>query len=286
MDMFSIYDIMFKFILFIGCAYFIMQDLQQMNSLPGNQVVLWSYANVIPLAIMMFVATWDIFFKDDSTGTNGTSALQKTLYSTTAFLIWTRVVHLLKIFTHTSYLLRVATEILYRIRWLIAFIVISLLSFGFVFYYVDDSTSAQPVDGVKQIFHVLLGQYDINAFANTYQTILLVIIASFNAFFIFTILIQISVGSFTKADGTQTGGVWSNEAYLDKASLMGLYSYLIEERAIRRNNNQYLTIATKIEHKKGLLRKAVPGESQLAGIQNNPRIMQVKMIKNIERRVT
>ncbi len=168
MEMFSIYDIMFKFILFIGCAYFIFQDLQQMKSLPGNQIVLWSYANIVPLVIMMFVATWDIFFKADSTSNNGTSALQKTLYSTTAFLIWTRIVHLLKIFTQTSYLLRVASEILFRIRWLIAFIVISLLSFGFVFYYVDDSKTAEPMDGVKQIFHVLLGQYDVNAFANTY----------------------------------------------------------------------------------------------------------------------
>ena len=74
MEMFSIYDIMFKFILFIGCAYFIMQDLQQMNSLSGNQIVLWSYANIIPLAVMMFVATWDIFFKSNASA-NGTSAL-------------------------------------------------------------------------------------------------------------------------------------------------------------------------------------------------------------------
>jgi hypothetical protein len=260
MEMFSIYDIMFKFILFIGCAYFIMQDLQQMNSLSGNQIVLWSYANILPLALMMFVATWDIFFKSDSSS-NGTSALQKTLYSTTAFLVWTRVLHLLKIFTHTSYLMRLASEILYRIRWLIAFIVISLLSFGFVFYYVDDSLTTQPIDGVKQIFHVLLGQYDINAFTNTYQTILLIIIASFNAFFIFTILVQISVGSSTSNDGSSAGGVWSNEAYLDKASIMGLYSYLIAEMPIRRTFNQYLTIATKVDHhKKGLSRKTAPGD--------------------------
>ncbi len=233
----------------------------------------------------MFVATWDIFFKSDSSN-NGTSALQKTLYSTTAFLVWTRVIHLLKIFTHTSYLLRLATDILFKIRWLIAFIVISLLSFGFVFYYVDDSMNTQPIDGVKQIFHVLLGQYDINAFANTYQTILLVIIASFNAFFIFTILVQLSVGSFTNGDGSNGGGVWSNEAYLDKASIMGLYAYLIAEMPIRRSFNQYLTIATKIDHhKKGHARKAGPGESQLAGESSDPRAVQAKQMKTIERRL-
>jgi len=169
MEIFNIYDIMFKFILFIGCLYFIFEDLQQMKSLGGNQIVIWSYANLFPLAIMMFVVTWDIFFRGDSkSGINETSALQKTLYSTTAFLVWTRVVHLLKLFTHTSYLLRLATEILYRIRWLIAFIVISLLSFGFVFYYVDDNKTSEPIDGLRQMFHVLLGRYDINQFANTY----------------------------------------------------------------------------------------------------------------------
>jgi hypothetical protein len=234
---------------------------------------------------MMFVATWDIFFKSNSSA-NDRSALQKTLYSTTAFLVWTRVIHLLKIFTHTSYLLRLATEILFRIRWLIAFIVISLLSFGFVFYYVDDSMNTQPIDGVKQIFDVLVGQYDVSAFANTYQTILLVLVASFNGFFIFTILVQLSVASFTKSDGSTAGGVWSNEAYLDKASLMGLYSYLIAETPIRRNFNQYLTIATKIDHhKKGLAKKAALGESQLAGDSNDPRAMQVKSMKTIERRI-
>jgi hypothetical protein len=164
MDIFNTYDIMFKFILFIGCIYFIFEDLKQMKSLPSNQIVIWSYANLFPLAIMMFVVTWDMFFRGDAkSGTvNETSGLQKTLYSTTAFLVWIRVVHLLKLFTHTSYLLRLATEILYRIRWLIAFIVISLLSFGFVFYYVDDSKNSEPIDGVKQMFHVLLGRYDIN----------------------------------------------------------------------------------------------------------------------------
>ena len=115
---------------------------------------------------------------------------------------------------------------------------------------------------------------------------MLVIIASFNAFFIFTILVQLSVSSSTKSDGSSTGGVWSNEAYLDKASIMGLYSYLIAETPIRRTFNQYLTIATKVDHhKKGLARKAAFGETQFAGESSDPRAMQVKTMKTIERRL-
>jgi hypothetical protein len=60
--MFSLYDILFKFILFLGCFYFLFQDFQQMKSLPSNQIVLWSYANVVPLCFMIFVVVWDTLF--------------------------------------------------------------------------------------------------------------------------------------------------------------------------------------------------------------------------------
>lgn len=138
--LFAVYDVVFKFILFLGCFYFIAQDLQQMKSLAGNQIVLWSYANVLPLAIMMFVVVWDTFYVS-SKENHHDDGLQKTFYSMTAFLIWIRVLHLLKCFTHTSYILRMATEILFKIRWLIAFVVISLLAFGFTFFFVDDGKS-------------------------------------------------------------------------------------------------------------------------------------------------
>jgi hypothetical protein len=98
--------------------------------------------------------------------------------------------------------------------------------------------------------------------------------------------VQISVGSSTRNDGTSAGGVWSNEAYLDKASIMGLYAYLIAETPIRRTFNQYLTIATKVDHhKKGMSRKAAPGDQQLAGENSDPRAMQIKSMKTIERRL-
>ena len=150
-----------------------------MKSLPGNQIVLWSYANILPLAMMISIAAWYIFFSSNSS-VNGTNSLQKTLYSITAFLVWTRVVHLLKIFTQTSYILRVATETIYRIRWLFSLIAISLITFYYVYRDTEESNSG----------------------TDTYQTILLIIIACFNIFFIFTIMVQISIGSITNADGT------------------------------------------------------------------------------------
>lgn len=251
-----------------------------MNSLASNPIVLWSYINIVPLGFMMFVIVWDMFF--NTTDGAQTGELQKTLYSTTAFLVWTRVVHLMKCFTHTAHLMRMATEILYRIRWLIAFIVISLVSFGFTFFYVSGTKMTSPFEGVSQMFQVLLGQYDISAFTNNYQMILLVIVSCVNAFFIFTLLVSLSVISFAKGDR----GVWSNESYQDKASLIGLYSYLLTDQALRIPAKQYLLLATVSDCRKRGAHAMEPGQTQLAGVANDPKQVQKKTMKNIERRLT
>jgi hypothetical protein len=291
--MFNLYDKMFKLVLFLGCFYFLFQDFQQVKSLGGNPIVLWTYANILPLAIMMTVVVIDLFFTVASKKNVHNTGIEKTLYSMTAFFVWIRVVHLMKCFTHTSYLLRMATEILYRIRWLIAFIGISLLSFGFTFYFVDDGkvrgedenmgTIEAPEDGIRQMFYVLLGRYNVADFENTYQWILLVIVTFFNAFFIFTLLISISVMSFSKNSG-DNGGVWSNEAYQDKASLIGLYAYLLEEKAVREPSKPYLLITTVSDNKRALGKD--PANSQISGgVNSDPRLAQAKMMKSIDRRL-
>jgi len=61
--MFAIYDIMFKFVLFLGASYFIIQDIQQLRTRLGrNQITLWTYLNIIPLGLLVFVLVWDTFF--------------------------------------------------------------------------------------------------------------------------------------------------------------------------------------------------------------------------------
>ena len=156
-----------------------------------------------------------------------------------AFLIWTRVVHLLKCFTNTAHLIRMSTEIIYRIRWLIAFILISLTSFGFTYFFISEKI-VDPMEGISQMFNVMINQYDVSTFNNIYESFLLILSTIFNSLVIFTLLIAISVISFTKNDR----GVWSNEAYHDKASLMALYSYLLKEKAVRAPSDQYLLVAT------------------------------------------
>jgi hypothetical protein len=157
LNMFSIYDVMFKFVLFLGSFYFITHDLQQMRAGMGrNQITLWGYVNILPLGLLMFELIWDTFLTT-KTGEAKVGDLQKSLLSVIAFLVWTRVVHLLKCFTQTAHLMRMASEIIYRIRWLIAFIVISLASFGFTYFYVSASSEV-PFDGITQMFNVLIGQ--------------------------------------------------------------------------------------------------------------------------------
>jgi hypothetical protein len=72
--MFSIYDVMFKFVLFLGALYFITIDLRQMRAGMGrNQITLWGYINIMPLGLLMFAIVWDTFF----TPTKGTKKIQE-----------------------------------------------------------------------------------------------------------------------------------------------------------------------------------------------------------------
>lgn len=103
-------------------------------------------------------------------------------------------------------------DILHRMRYLIAFIVISLLAFGFTFYFVSEFkvglSSDTPFEGISYMFQVLLGQYDTDMFNNVYLSVLLVVVSFFNVFFIFTLIIALSVSSFSK-----DSDINSNEAY-------------------------------------------------------------------------
>lgn len=105
-------------------------------------------------------------------------------------------------------------EILHRMRYLICFIVISLLAFGFTFYFVSDYNSSSglktetPFQGFNYMFQVLLGQYDADNFNNIYLSILLVLVSFFNFFFIFTLIVALSIVSFSK-----NSDIYSNEAY-------------------------------------------------------------------------
>ena len=123
-------DAMFNVLLFISCFYFAYHDFMQINS-TNNGIVMWAYINFIPLLTMLFINIYTSFYSDSP-------ELEKIFYSLTAFLIWTRIVHLMKLFDNTSHLLRMGGEILFRMRWLICFIVISLLSSGFVFYFLSE----------------------------------------------------------------------------------------------------------------------------------------------------
>jgi hypothetical protein len=190
--MFVIYDLLFKLILFLGCFYFFYQDFLQIKGFTNNSIVLWSYANIMPLIIMIFIIVYDTFVDSDS------PQLEKTFYSASAFFIWIRVVHLLKCFKHTAYLLRMGSEIIYRMRYLICFIVISLLAFGFTFYFLNDYASVTPSQGVAEMFLVLVGNYDSSEFNNVYLSILFVMVSCFNFFFIFTMIVALSVVSFNK----------------------------------------------------------------------------------------
>lgn len=169
--------------------------------------MLWSYANIVPLILIIFIIVYDTILQSSA-------GFETLFYSASAFFIWIRVIHLLKVFPQTSYLLRMGGETLYRMRYLISFIIVSLLAFGFTYYFVADrdplnhNQTDSPAHAVGYMFEVLLGQYDISSFNNIYLQILLVLVSFFNFFFIFTMVVAISVISFSK-----DSDIYSNEAY-------------------------------------------------------------------------
>ena len=68
---------------------------------------------------------------------------------------------------------------------------------------------------------------------------------------------------------------------------MGLYAYLLEEQTIRLPNKSYLLITTVTEGRKRA-RKGLDGSmSQIGGgAAHNPQIVNAKMMKSIDRRLT
>jgi len=73
------------------------------------------------------------------------------------------------------------------------FILISLIAFGFTYYFLSEASDATPNAGVGYMFLVLVGNYDASDFNNVYLSILFVVICFFNVFFIFTMIIALSV---------------------------------------------------------------------------------------------
>ncbi len=106
------------------------------------------------------------------------------------------------------------------------------------------------------------------------------IVTAFNAFFIFTLLVSLAVVSLGSSGAT--GGVWSNEAYEDKAALIGLYAYLLEAKAIRVPSSSYLMIATVTEGRK---KKLAHQESQVGGNNDDSNVVQAKLMKSLDRKI-
>lgn len=90
--MFTVFDTLFKVILFLGCFYFFYQDFLQIKTFTNNPIVLWSYANIFPLMLIIFIIVYDLFIDSNN------SDLEKTFYSASSFFVWIRVIHLLKVF--------------------------------------------------------------------------------------------------------------------------------------------------------------------------------------------
>lgn len=64
---------------------------------------------------------------------------------------------------------------------------------GFTFYFLDTNPAFTPYDGFRFLFLVMLGNYDPSEFDNAYLAVLYIVINFVTYFFIFTLIISLSV---------------------------------------------------------------------------------------------
>ena len=189
----TIYDV-FTFILgvllFLGCLYFFFEDIYQFKNNTRNNVVIWTYANVFPLFLILFQMILS------QIGTSSTT-VSNVIYSLSAFFIWIRVIHLLKCFAETAFLLRMASQILFKMRYLVTFIFIALIAFGYTYYFLQNDSTETPYSGVQTMFLVIVGNYNSEDFDSMYLNVLFLIAVIFTYFFVFTLLISLAVFAYT-----------------------------------------------------------------------------------------
>jgi hypothetical protein len=86
-----------------------------------------------------------------------------------------------------------ATQIIYRMRNLILFNIILLFAFGFTFFFLSDDATMSPYESIEYMFLMMFGSYNPDDFSNTFLKILFVGAMCINVFFVFTMLVGLSV---------------------------------------------------------------------------------------------
>ena len=201
-----------------------------------HPIVFQAYQNIIPMSTIIFIVAYEAAVDEND------FILMETFYSISAFLVWTRVIHLLRLFNPTAYLLRLAGGILFRMRYLIFFILISLFAFGYTYSFLKGDDEFGAIDGFVFMFDVILGFYSPSDFSGLFKTILYVMVVFVNYFFIITLIIAISVNGLS-GDNAMDG----NQSYQDRCALMSLYSYLLTDKEIRQATDNYVLLATSTE---------------------------------------
>jgi hypothetical protein len=210
---------------------------------------------------MIFIMLYDTFIDSES------PQMEKAFFSLASFFIWIRIMHLLKLFEQSSFLLRLSARILYNLRYLLIFMFITIIGCGVTFYFLTAEDFNTPQEGIEYIFLVFAGFYQPEDFNNVYLDVLLVIMNFIIVFFFGTLIISVAVHSYSTEKIVD-----ENIAYKDKCAMIGLYSYMLTDKPFRDLNKKYLAIAT-VEEKRG------------AKAKGDEKKNQAKMMKNFEKRI-
>jgi len=82
-------------------------------------------------------------------------------------------------------------------RFLIIFIVIATIAFGYTYYFLQSDANFTPSAGLRVIFMVLIGNFEGLTFDSFALNLLLLMVICFAYFFVFTLLISLAVFAYT-----------------------------------------------------------------------------------------
>jgi hypothetical protein len=123
-----------------------------------------------------------------------------------SLLVWLKFLYFLRIFTATSYLIRIIIEVIIDIRHFLLVLLLTFVAFGDAFYAINTSNETEFIDGgyffgIIYVYTMSLGGFDTSTFGNTavwMMWVLFILCTVLNMIIMLNLLIAIISESFAR----------------------------------------------------------------------------------------
>ena len=154
------------------------------------------------------------------------------MQSIMSLMVWLKFLYFLRIFTATSYLIRIIIEVGYDIRHFLLVLLLTFIAFGDAFYAINTSNKEGEgfieggyIFGIIYVYTMSLGGFDVTAFGKTamgMMWILFILCTVLNMIIMLNLLIAIISESFARLNEQK-----EQAAYQEKARFISENLYLV-----------------------------------------------------------